>query len=192
MQNQSYKEIEIKFEVLDLASFERKIQDLGGKTKGEFFQRTTRFDTPSDDLEKAGLFLRVRTGDKNTFTVKRKAKEDKTYRERDEWEVEVSDTKTVTEMLKALGYTKLLIMEKYRQTYTFTSLPKLEVTIDRLPFGNFAEIEGSKEDIEKAIADLGLQSEKRITATYWQLHEEYNKKHGLSEKNIIFATKGNE
>lgn len=132
MSNQNYKEIELKFQIDNLDSFGRKIQGLGGKTKGEFFQRTTRFDTPGADLEKAGLFLRVRTGDKNTFTVKRKAKEDKNYRERDEWEVEVSDTQTVTEMLKALGYAKLLIMEKYRQTYTFTSFPKLEVTIDRL------------------------------------------------------------
>jgi len=189
MAKQDYKEIEIKFQINDLASFERKILDLGGKTSGEFFQKTTRFDTPNSDLKKKGLFLRVRTGDKNTLTVKRKTKKDAIYKERDEWEVEVNDTKTVTEMLKVLGYAKLLVMEKYRKSYTFPNSPDLIVTIDRLPFGNFTEIEGNKEKIEKIIEELDLQDKGRITTTYWKLHEDFNKEHGLTEENIVFSDK---
>jgi predicted adenylyl cyclase CyaB len=185
--NKKYKEVEIKLAIEDIVSFEKKLQKLDGKNDGEFFQRTIRFETPNDDLEKRGLFLRVRTGDKNIITVKRKSKEDKNYKERDEWETEVDDPETVVEIFKALGYTKLLIMEKYRKTYTFSDFPDLTVTIDRLPFGHFAEIEGGEEDIEVMLERLNLKTIERITDTYWGLHEQYNKERGLSGEDIVFS-----
>ncbi|MBM3208807.1 class IV adenylate cyclase [Candidatus Shapirobacteria bacterium] len=186
MFNQKYKEIEIKYQITDIASFRNSLKKLGGKSSGEFFQRTTRFETVNRDLEKKGLFLRVRTGEENTLTIKRKSKEDKNYREREEWETEISNPEAVIKGLKALGYTKLLIMEKYRETFILPSFPNLKVTIDRLPFGNFTEIEGEEEDIEKMIAKLNLSGQERITATYWRLHEEYSKKRGSTEENIVF------
>lgn len=59
---------------------------------------------------------------------------------------------------------------------------EVEVMIDRLPFGNFLEIEGSAELIESAISRLGLSKDEGINVGYWELKGEYNKEHGLSRR----------
>lgn len=61
------------------------------------------------------------------------------------------------------------------------------ISIDRLPFGNYAEIEGDEIKIEETIKLLDLENNERITVTYWDLHDRYNKEHGLSEENIVFS-----
>lgn len=86
-------------------------------------------------------------------------------------------------MLLVLGFDNEFIMEKYRKKFI---LPKAEITIDRLPFGNFAEIEADKDEIDRLTSILGINQSERITVTYWDLHDDYNIRHNLSEKNIIF------
>lgn len=70
------------------------------------------------------------------------------------------------EILVSLGFTKKLIMEKYREKW---QLPKVEVVIDELPFGNFMEIEASEEDITKTANKLGLKISDGLTQSYWEL-----------------------
>lgn len=187
VKDRNYKEVEIKFRVNDPKIIKEQLGKMGVTAGPEEFQRTVRFDTPRDDLENRGLFLRVREeGKKSTFTVKRKASDDSLYKERDEWETQVGDAKVVVEQMKALGFTKLRIMEKYRQTFI---LPGVEVVIDRLPFGNFLEIEGSPEAIEDTISRLGLPRKKAMNVSYWELKNEYNKERGLTGENIVFDQK---
>ena len=75
-------------------------------------------------------------------------------------------------------------MEKYRQKW---HLKNAEISIDRLPkMGNFVEIEGKKKAIRKVVKILGLNFKDGITATYWDLWEDYRKKKGIKNENIIF------
>lgn len=178
-------ETEIKFEIKSLDSLEKQIVKMGGYlVHPEILQRTYRFDTKKGDLEKEGVFLRVRTGEKNILTVKRKlAKDNPDFYQRHEWETEVSCPEMAIEGLKNLGFEKVLVMEKYRKTYC---LSEVLITLDRLPFGNFIEIEGEKEDINRAVKFLDLEKLKPITVTYWDLHRQHNLKHNLREENIVF------
>ncbi len=183
---QDNREIEIKIKITDIEEFEKKISALNPQVIKEVFERTVRFDTNNGDLEKKGIFVRIRSGSKNTWTVKKKindaAQPDK-YFQRNEWEVGIDDLETAGEMLKVLGFEKEFIMEKYRKKFI---LPKAEITIDKLPFGTYAEIEAGKDEIDRLTKILGIDQARRIIGTYWHLHEEYNKIHGLTEKNIIF------
>lgn len=181
------KEIEIKVAIVDIAAFENRVLALNPRVIDEVLERTIRFDNDAGDLEKKGIFVRVRSGLKNIWTVKKKIKdasETDKYFQRNEWEVEVSDLETVRQMLKVLGFGQEYIMEKYRKRFI---LPDAEITIDRLPFGVYAEVEADKDRIDDLSKTLGLDSLKRITVTYWHLHDEYNKTHGLSERNIVFS-----
>jgi len=183
--HQDNKEIEIKLKIDNLEELEHLINQAGAVlVHPEVLQRTIRFDTPEQDLEKKGVFLRVRTGEKSIMTVKKKIDKTETrYFERNEWETEISDSKMAEEMLKNLGFEKILIMEKYRKTY---SLDGVWLSIDRLPFGNFIEIEGAKDDIDRMVELLKLKTAVPITVTYWDLHDEYNREHHLTEENIVF------
>ena len=176
------REIEIKFKIKNQDFIRRKLKKAGAKLLGKAFERTIRFDTENKKLEKEGKFLRVRTGFKNVITFKRKIK-NRRFREREEIEIEISDPKKMETILNKLGFTKKWIMEKYREKWEWGSA---EIVIDKLPFGNFIEIEGNEKSILKTIKILRLDLKDGITATYWGLWEEYRRKKGIKDENIVF------
>ncbi|MFA6999786.1 MAG: class IV adenylate cyclase [Candidatus Paceibacterota bacterium] len=178
-------ETEVKFKIQDLSELEGKIKSAEGKElHRNIFQRTIRMDTPEESLIKRGVFLRVRDGEKKIITVKSKLPEsDKNFKEREELEIEISDVPLAEKIFFTLGFTEKWIMEKYRTEY---ELAGTILALDHLLFGDYLEIEGDKDSIEKAIKILGLEKETRITKTYWHLFENYKKKNNLNERNIVF------
>jgi adenylate cyclase class 2 len=177
-------EVEVKLIVRDLETIRDKVLASGGKQiHPEVLQRTVRLDTPEGDLQKKGIFLRVRTGDISVITLKSK-KDNSVYKSSLELETEVKSAEMAENIFRGLGYTEELIMEKYREDF---ELGDTVVSLDRLPFGNFVEVEGEPDKIEAVIKLLELESEERSTATYWHLHEEFNKANNLTDENIIFA-----
>lgn len=177
-----YHEIEIKFKVLDLNVIAEQLEKIGLQTQGQVFEKTWRFDTPNNDLEKAGKFLRLRNGIKKTLTFKRKVA-NKEFKEREEIELEISDLEKIKKIFENLGYTKILIMEKYRQKWSGQGV---EICLDKMPMGNYIEIEGKREAIKEMVAKLSFDLNKKIVATYWDLWREYAKEHNIDNENIIF------
>lgn len=178
------KEIEIKFKIGNPARIRKELKKARANFIGKAFERTIRFDTKDKTLEKEGKFLRVRTGFKNVITFKRKiAKKSRGFKEREEIEFEISDPKEMENILGNLGFIRKLIMEKYREKWQWGSA---EIVIDKLPFGNFIEIEGSKKSIQKTIKLLGLRLADGLTATYWGLWDDYRRKEGIKDENIVF------
>jgi adenylate cyclase class 2 len=177
------REVEIKFEIKNSDFIREKLKKQGAKFIGKVFERTIRFDTPDDGLEKNGNFLRLRTGFKNVITFKRKIKS-KDFKEREEIELEISDPEKMEIILKNLGFTKVRIMEKYREKW---ELNGAEIAIDKLPMGNFIEIEGREKSIKKVVNLLGLDFKNRLVCTYWDLWKDFTKKKGIKNENIVFS-----
>lgn len=180
--NSIYHEIEIKFKITQVKNIRKKIKKEGGIFISKTFERTVRFDTPAKKLEKNGLFLRTRTGFKNVITLKQKV-DNKKFREREEIEFEISEPEKMKTILEKLGFTKIKIMEKYREKW---ELKNTEIVIDNLPMGNFIEIEGEEKDIKKVVKILELDFKNGIISTYWDLWNEFCKKEGIKNKNIVF------
>ena len=176
------REIEIKFKIKNPNFIRKKLREEKARFMGKTFERTIRFDTSNDDLEKIGKFLRIRTGFKNVITLKRKI-ESKKFKEREEIELEISDPKKLKIILENLGFTKKRIMEKYREKW---QLGKTEIVIDKLPMGNFIEIEGEKKSIKKIVKIFGLNFGNKIIGTYWDLWKEYCERESIKNKNITF------
>jgi adenylate cyclase class 2 len=59
--------------------------------------------------------------------------------------------------------------------------------LDRLPFGDFLEIEGGKEAIRHAAGRLGLAWERRILDNYLGLFEKVRQSMGLPFSDVTFA-----
>lgn len=178
----NHQEIEIKFKIKNPGLIRRILKNQKAKFIGKVFEKTLRFDTPDNRLEKNGKFLRIRTGFKNVMTFKKKI-ESKKFKEREEIELEISDPNRMKIILENLGFTKIRIMEKYREKW---QLKNAEICIDKLPMGNFIEIEGRKNIIKKVVKILGLDFNDGITATYWDLWKEFTKRKGIKNENIIF------
>lgn len=135
------------------------------------------------DLEKKGVFLRVRSGSKNTVTMKEKIGEDKNVRSRKETEFEISDVDQMAYILGKLGFTFVRIMEKYRINLQYKGAI---LSIDEMPFGMYLEIEGSEEGVGKIASELGYSNSDKILGTYWEVFEEYKKENNLTGENIVF------
>lgn len=176
-------EKEIKLKVKDYKALLETLLKNGAVILNKSKEKTIRFDTPNMDLEKRGVFLRVRSGSKNTITMKEKFGEDKNIRSRKETEFEIGDVNQMAYILEKLGFTFIRIMEKYRINLQYKGAI---LSIDEMPFGMFLEIEGVEEVVGQISSELGYLESDKILETYWGLFEEYKKENNLTGDNIVF------
>jgi len=178
-----HKEIEVKFKIDNKKQLEKKLKDLGW-TKGKKIHSVT-YGFFSNNSIKKGIFPRIRVDNRLiTFTVKFR-KPDNKYFLRDEYTLKLNNTKdieTIKSIFNILGYAKVRTFEKYRNIWS--SNIELEICTDKLPFGDYIEIEGRPKDIEKMIKTLKLKGE-RITKAYLGVYEDYCKINNLPIKNDI-------
>ena len=165
------KEIEVKFKIERKDNIRKKLFDLGGVPKKPYKQTTYGFF--SNNSVKNGIFPRIRDEyGKIIFTIKVKPKKISKYFERKEYSVEISNAKQGIEIMKLLGFDKMRVFKKNREEWKFKNV---EVVLDKLYFGTYIEIEGTKMKIEKMIKKLEFQHKERITKAYLALEDDYLK-----------------
>jgi adenylate cyclase class 2 len=155
-------EVEAKFHLASHYRLRQQILELGGRSlTARFLERNTRLDTSGHKLAGDRMLLRLRQGRKTTLTVKQGTD---SFEARHEYEIEVDDYESALELLGALGYHKTVIYEKYREVY---ELNGVQVMLDEMPFGCFAEIESDDiSRIQTAAGQLGLDWDDRIQQSY--------------------------
>ena len=178
-----YIEKELKLKIKDLSGLIEYLKKHGAVVLNKSKEKTVRLDTSNKDLEKRGVFLRVRAGSKNTITLKEKIGDDKNIRTRKETEFEIQDIEAMAYILGKLGFDYSRTMEKYRINLKYKNA---KLSIDEMPFGFYLEIEGEENRIEAITKELGYNPEEKILVTYWDILEEYNKEHKTNKKDIEF------
>ena len=174
-------EIEAKLKVDSLPEIERKLTELGADFQAEQLQTDFLFDDANAALTTADRCLRLRRqsvdGSANFILTYKGAKEKSNFKKRQEIEIEIMDAESAQKLLSALGYEKVLVVEKKRRLW---QLGRCEVALDQLPLlGDFVEIEGPN---NKEIADvqqrLGLAELPHIEKSYAQLTKEERYRRG--------------
>lgn len=169
MSNESYQETEVKLYVPELQPVQERLQTLGATLAHErVYERNVRYEDNDETLTPQGIVVRLREDSRVRLTYKGAKTMYKGIGVRDEYEVEVSDFDAMEIILYKLGYHAYLVYEKYRTTY---SLYDAEIVLDEMPYGNFVEIEGTIETIEKLVAELDLNKAPRIENSYSTLFE---------------------
>ena len=124
----------------------------------------------SGELQAADCALRVRRyAGRCLLTWKGARVADPRLKVRPERETEVADPEALEAILEALGYAPVLRMEKRRAIWERAGL---EACLDRTPFGCFLELEGEREAIQAAMAELGLDPGQIETRSYAVLFSE--------------------
>ena len=165
-------EIEAKLKVDSLQEIERKLAELGAEFQEEQLQTDYHFDDANSELAKTDRCLRLRrqmVGSSERFFLTYKgAKEESNFKKRQEIEIEIKDAESAQRLLSALGYEKVLVVEKKRRLWR---LGDCEIALDQLPLlGDFVEIEGpDDEQIADARRSLGLADLPHITESYASL-----------------------
>jgi adenylate cyclase class 2 len=180
------QELEIKLYLSNLPALHSRLEGLGARlAQPRVHETNLRFDTPSGELTRTYQVLRLRRDTAARLTYKGPGENVGGVRARREIEFTVGDFEAARALIEALGYRVSLTYEKYRTTY---QLEGALVTLDEMPYGNFAEIEGPDAGGIRSLAGkLGLDWEARVGESYTTLFEGLRNAMGLSFRDLSFA-----
>ena len=179
------RELEVKFYLSRSKELEERLIAQGGQLKEpRVHEINLRFDTPDLSLLNSGRLLRLRLDSRARVTYKGMGSIEGGARLRQELEFTVSNFDTARALLEALGYEVYMMYEKYRTSY---KLGSLEVVVDEMPYGDFAEIEGPDgQSIQTAAQQLDINWDARIMDSYTVLFEVARAKFGFDFRDLSF------
>ncbi len=179
------QEQEVKFFLANCRGFEQRLQRMNAQLlHPRIFEINLRFDTSDGSLTRARQVLRLRQDENSRLTFKGPMQPGQKVSVREEIEFEVSSFDNAKAFLEALGYQVSIRYEKYRTTYR---LAGVEVTLDELPYADFAELEGpNTETIQAAAGALGLDWEARSLDSYLGLFSVLRQAQSLPAQNLTF------
>jgi adenylate cyclase class 2 len=177
-------ELEVKFYLSGRQKVEERLASKAALRAPRVHEVNHRLDTPDHALLYTGRLLRLRQDTRSRLTYKGPGSEQGGARLRQELEFTVSDFDTALHLFEALGFTVVLMYEKYRTTY---QLGEVEVVLDETPLGDFLEIEGPDgKSIRQAANELGLDWEKRTLDSYTMLFEHARASLGFKFRDMSF------
>jgi adenylate cyclase, class 2 len=177
-------EIEVKFFLTDPTTVRKKILQLGAQNLGRFFEVNFRFEDKEKNLIKKNALLRLRKDNRATLTYKSEPEiDDVDFKIFRELEVEVSDFDVMESILTSLGFCSEQVYEKWRETFV---LQNIHFCLDTMPFGNFLEIEGNKENIRDMAGKLSLEWENRILFNYLKIFDVLKTRLNLTFSDVTF------
>jgi len=182
-------ETEIKFRLDDLAGFARRLEEAGFTLHTpRAFESNVLYDTPDRRMRARTEILRIRSyAGRWTVTHKRLPDsgvgEDR-HKHRVETETEVGDGAAIEQIFLSLGLTAAFRYEKWRAEWTDG---EGHCVVDETPIGNYAELEGSAEWIDRAAALLGVAPAQYLTLSYGRLFEQWRAEHNAAAEHLTFA-----
>jgi adenylate cyclase class 2 len=168
-------EIEAKIKIDSLEQVTAKLIELGAEFGQEQLQKDFYFDNADAALIETDRCLRLRQqftdGQEKLLLTYKGAKQKDNFKKRKELEIEVKDLDLTAELLSALGYRQMLVVEKKRRIW---QLGGCRVCLDELPLlGSFVEIEGpDSRKIADLQSSLGLANLPHIPQSYAKLISE--------------------
>jgi adenylate cyclase class 2 len=168
-------EIEVKLKVESLEDVRCKLVELDAEFLAEQLQKDYYFDDRDRTLTKTDRCLRLRRevvgNNESFFLTYKSAKEKDQFKRRQEINVEIKDHDSTEKLFAALGYSRVLVVEKKRKIWRHRDCI---VALDELPLlGDFVEIEGpDNKKISDVQKDLGLANLLHIVESYADLIEQ--------------------
>jgi predicted adenylyl cyclase CyaB len=164
----------LKFQVggpRDHARLRSVLRELGGRLDGAYDEENFRFEGPGKTTRRTTLRLRVMDGGPGgVLTAKGPAKFFSGVKVREETEVDFADAHATLDLLAQLGFQVVVIYRKHRAVWT---LGAVSVTLDRLEFGWFIEVEGPLETIPEVARSLGLDPAHALKDSYSMLARQH-------------------
>ncbi len=185
-------ETEVKVVLEDAVEFRRRLSVLKPvDLSPRHFEDNYMLDYPDGRIRSQGGVIRVRLTDrKSCFTYKGPPHPTGVFKSREELETGVEDGWIILQVLEKLGLRTWFRYQKYRQEYVLvpgqTQPGEVHVAVDTTPIGDFAELEGSEENIRAAAAKLGFQESQFLRNSYYSLYARFCQERGNPVTHMIF------
>ena len=182
-------ETEIKFRIADLASLAQRLEAAGFRVQtSRSFESNVLYDTPDRQMRARTEILRIRSyAGRWTLTHKRLpagAPGESRHKHRIETETAISDGDALSSVFLSLGLVAAFRYEKWRTEWHDG---QGHCVVDETPIGNYAELEGSPEWIDRTAKRLGVNPADYITLSYGRLFDLWRQQHGSSVEDLTFA-----
>jgi adenylate cyclase class 2 len=180
------RENEIKVAVADLPALEARLRSLGFQIlHPRVFESNLIYDTSDAALRARGELIRIRQAGANSiFTYKGPATITR-HKEREELEVSVGDAQSLGTILERLGYVPRFRYEKYRTEWAMGDDDGI-VMLDETPVGNFMELEGPADWIDRTAALLGYSESDYLSLSYARLYAQDCARRGILPGHMVF------
>jgi adenylate cyclase, class 2 len=192
----AHTEIEVKLRIPDKRRLLGQLAGLEAKqVRARLHEMNTLYDTPDGSLARHGRMLRLRVertaSRANGVGRARKSGSGKAeisalltlkgpsrghggskpgpYKVREERELRISDAEGVPAILGALGVRPWFRYEKFRSIFELPGMRNLKLALDETPIGVFLELEGPREEINRAAGLLGFARSGYISKSYGAL-----------------------
>jgi adenylate cyclase class 2 len=181
-------ETEIKFRVDDVAGLADRLVSAGFRLETpRAFESNTLYDTPDRTMRARTEILRIRHyGSRCVVTHKRLPDagpgEDR-HKHRIETETAVADGEALAGIFRSLGLVEAFRYEKWRSEWTDGTG---HCVVDETPIGDFAELEGSPEWIDRVALQLGVRPDEYMTLSYGRLFDQWRTEHQSTAENLTF------
>jgi adenylate cyclase, class 2 len=185
----NHLETEVKFYLSNMDAVRSRIVGIGAGFKKRSFETNIRFEDAEKTLIQKKSLLRLRKDTKATLTFKAEPPvKDNQFKILQEFEVDVSDFDAMEHILQSLGFRKEQVYEKWREIYV---VEETQLCLDTMPYGDFLEIEGSKESIRQLASQIGLIWERRILLNYLTIFDILKRRLNLSFYDVTFSNFNN-
>jgi len=185
-------ETEIKFRVEDVPGLTHRLQSAGFALQTpRAFESNVLYDTPDRQMRARIEILRIRNYAGRCILTHKRLPDvgpgEDTHKHRIETETEVSDGEALAQVFRSLGLVPAFRYEKWRAEWTDG---EGHCVVDETPIGNYAELEGSAEWIDRAAARLGIDASHYITLSYGRLFDLWRQQHNSAATDLTFAAVG--
>jgi adenylate cyclase class 2 len=181
-------ETEIKFRVEDLTCLAHGLEAAGFRMETpRSFESNVLYDTPDRQMRARTEILRIRNyAGKCLLTHKRLpdiGPGEDTHKHRVETETLVSDGDALATVFLSIGLVAAFRYEKWRTEWADGAG---HCVVDETPIGDFAELEGPAEWIDRIAQTLGVAQREYITLSYGRLFEQWREQHGSPAQDLTF------
>jgi adenylate cyclase class 2 len=182
-------ETEVKIRLADAIAAKHRLDDAKfAISVPRRFEANTLYDTPDLKLKRSQMLLRLRQAGSEAIITWKGPSIAGPHKIRPELETTVGSLQTLDQILRALGYEPAFRYEKYRTEYQQASeAAEGVVTLDETPIGDFFELEGTPEWIDRTAGLLGFERGAYVLASYGRLYLDYCAANGLEPGNMVFA-----
>lgn len=176
-------ELEYKFLVKDRQVLIEVLNKKIPPDKKRQYQSNVMFDNSQGLMQITDGRVRVRTlgaDGKKVLTYKKPLPSENGAKREIEYEIKFTDETTqIEKILEAMEFIPSTSYERYQTKWVIDGV---HVTLDEYPFGDFVEIEGKKEAIEKIALELGFVLSDGLIKPIDTLFQEWRKSNGLPFK----------
>ena len=181
-------ETEIKFRVANVDGLVLKLRQAGFRLQTpRTFESNVLYDTQDRRMRTRTEILRIRNYAGRWIVTHKRLPDvgpgEDAHKHRIETETEVGDGVVLAQIFKSLGLVEAFRYEKWRSEWTDD---EGHCVIDETPIGNFAELEGTPEWIDRTAARIGVDRSAYLTLSYGRLFEQWREEHHSLASDLTF------